>query len=120
MIILVLDTPIVKYMTRNVSVVSGDTVTLTCIGNSYPPPFVSWRRNLEPLRSNPRYKLLSASGIGTLTIQNAQFGDAGKYSCEVQSQLYGTVLSRETATVNVVDGESEQYIVYALFNLSLC
>ena len=93
-------------MTRSVSVVSGDTVTLTCIGNSYPPPFVSWKRNLEPLRSNPRYNLLSGSGVGTLTIQNAQIGDAGKYSCELQSRLHGTVLSLESTTVNVVDGES--------------
>ncbi len=50
-------------------------------------------------------------GVGTLTIDNVQSGDAGDYRCELQSRLYGTTLSEEIATVTVFDGEKLSIVV---------
>ncbi len=99
----------IDIILSNHSATKGDTVTLTCTSRGYPPPFVSWRRNLEPIRANPRYHLVSSGGVGTLTIDNVQSGDTGDYLCELQSRLYGTIISEEIATVTVFDGEKISY-----------
>ncbi len=110
-VFLLVGPPTVINMPKNESATKGDTVTLTCTSRGYPPPFVSWRRNLEPIRANPRYHLVSSGGVGTLTIDNVQSGDAGDYRCELQSRLYGTTLSEEIATVTVFDGEKLSIVV---------
>lgn len=58
-----------------------------------------------PVPVDPRYELVSTLGIGKLTIQNAQLGDSGMYSCELQSRLYGTILSESPVIVTVNDGK---------------
>lgn len=88
------------------TVTNGDTINLACEASGYPPPIVSWRKDLQPLPSNSRYHLVSRVGIGTLTVENAQTGDSGMYNCELKSRLYGTILSRTSTQVTVNDGKT--------------
>ncbi len=92
-------------MSSNVTATKGEFVTLICRSRGYPPPLITWRRNLKLLRASPRYHLVSSPGVGRLTIENIQSGDAGSYKCELQSRLYGSVFSDKVIAVNVFDGK---------------
>ena len=86
-------------------IVSGDTITLTCDAIGYPPPFVTWRKNLQPIQRNCRYNLTSRNGFGVLRIRDAGLGDAGEYHCEVVSELHGSQLVLPSIQVQVNDGK---------------
>lgn len=92
-------------MSSNVSANKGELVTLVCRSRGYPPPLITWRRKLRLLTTNPRYHAVSSAGVGRLTIENVQKGDAGVYKCELVSRLYGSILSENVITVNVFDGK---------------
>ncbi len=52
-----------------VSVAVGGNVTLACEVDGSPPPFITWRKDLQPLPADPRYSISSKDGVGTLTIR---------------------------------------------------
>lgn len=91
-------------VTGEVSVVAGDTITLSCDAVGYSPPFVTWRKNLQPLPRNPRYNFTSRSGFGVLRIMDSQLEDSGEYHCQVVSSLHGTQLVLPSVRVQVADG----------------
>lgn len=88
---------------ESLSFESGDTITLSCDAIGYPPPFVTWRKNLEPLRQSRRHNFTSQNGFGVLRISNAGREDAGVYHCEVVSELHGARLAQPTIQVEVTD-----------------
>ena len=89
------------------SATAGDTITLACDAIGYPPPFVTWRKNLLPLSQDSRYNFTSRNGFGVLRIHDAGLGDAGEYHCEVISELHGSYLVQPSVTVGVTDGECD-------------
>ena len=88
-------------MSTNVSVDVGEDVTLSCEATSYPPPFITWLRNFEPLYHNPRYSLVSYYGYGMLTVREAQASDAGLYSCVVVTGLHGSTVVQPAISLTV-------------------
>lgn len=111
-VVIVLESPEVEVQVpEEISVVSGDTITLSCEAVSYPPPFVTWRRNLMPLPQNSRYNFTSRNGFGVLRIQDSGLEDAGEYHCEVISNLHGSQLIQPSVQVQVADGEDNTFKV---------
>lgn len=92
-------------VSNEMPVMADDTITLSCDAIGYPPPFVTWRRNLMPIQRNSRYNFTSRSGFGVLRISNAGQGDAGEYHCEVISELHGSRLIEPSIQVQVTDGK---------------
>ena len=88
-----------------ITVMSGEAITLSCDAIGYSPPFVTWRKNLKPLRQNPRYNFTSRNGFGVLRISDASLEDAGIYHCQVISKLHGSIIARSSIQVQVIDGE---------------
>ena len=91
-------------VSTNVSVDIGEDVTLTCEAKGYPPPFITWLRNLRPLYHDSRYTLTSYYGYGVLHISKARISDEGMYSCVVVSGLYGSTIVQPAISVTVNDG----------------
>lgn len=58
----------------------GETVTFAVTPGGAGPYTYQWRRNDEPVEDGGRF---SGARSGTLTISQADFVDAGEYSCEV-------------------------------------
>ena len=96
-----LDSVEVVKISTNVSVDVGEDVTLSCETTGYPPPFITWLRNFEPLYHNPRYSLVSYYGYGVLTVHEAQASDAGLYSCVVVTGLHGSTVVQPAISLTV-------------------
>ncbi len=58
-----------------------------------------------PLPQNARYNFTSRNGFGVLRISDAALEDAGKYHCEIISDLHGSRLVLPGTQVEVVDGK---------------
>jgi hypothetical protein len=86
-------------------VVAGDSITLSCEAFGYPPPFVTWRKNLSPIQQSFRYNFTSRGGFGVLRIRDAGLGDSGEYHCEIISQLHGSQLVLPAIQLQVDDGK---------------
>ena len=87
-------------------VASGGNITLSCNAIGYPPPFVTWRKNLKPIPQNCRYNFTSQGGFGVLRIHDAGMEDAGEYHCEVLSELRGSRLIQPSVEIQVFDSKS--------------
>ncbi|NXA34082.1 VCAM1 protein, partial [Eudromia elegans] len=75
------------------SAMEGDTVHLTCVTESNPPPQIVWRRKVAD-------KIVQcASENNVLIIPQAHFADSGLYICEVANLLTNKT---EKATVEIV------------------
>lgn len=92
-------------VTESIVATTGENITLTCEASGYPPPFISWMRNLEPISTDSRYSLSSKNGLGTLQIQNAQVVDGGDYNCVIVSTLYGTTVVQPSVRVDIIRGK---------------
>ena len=84
---------------------SGDTITLSCEGIGFPPPFVTWKKDLNPLRQLSRYNFTSQNGFGVLRIHDARLEDAGYYYCESVTELYGYRIVNQSIRVEVTDSK---------------
>ena len=89
----------------NISVEFGEDITLSCEAKGYPPPFITWLRDLGPIYHNPRYTLTSYHGHGVLHIADAEISDAGLYYCVVVSNLHGSTVIQPAISVTVKNGE---------------
>ena len=88
----------------NISADVGEDVTLTCEAKGYPPPFITWLRNLRPLYQDSRYSLTSYYGYGMLHISKARVSDEGVYNCVVVSSLHGSTIAQPAISVTINDG----------------
>ena len=77
----------------------GDTVTLYCEADSFPPPTYQWERENE----SGNFVAISGESNTNLTIDNIQHGAFGDYRC-----VATTAIIDETATSNtaVIAGKS--------------
>lgn len=68
---------------RTLTVCLGHTFKLECRAQGFPVPFINWRLNWGHVCPEPRcWMVTDEIGHGTLTVTNAQWEDAGAYSCE--------------------------------------
>ena len=64
---------------------TGTSLTLECLAEGTPRPFVSWTKNAQPLESKDR---VSIEEDGTMIIiRNTQLGDTGRYMCLAKSAI---------------------------------
>ena len=103
-----------------IEVQSGDNITLSCGAVGYPPAFLTWRGNLTSLPRNPRYAITSQNGYSVLHIRDASLEDAGRYYCEVISQLYGSYLLQDSVLVRVMDGKADSCVCVDLLIALVC
>ena len=73
---------IMKGPTRNLTVVIGGTIEISCKASGFPEPFINWRLNWGHVCEEPRCFSQTVNGVGKLTITDAVREDAGAYSCE--------------------------------------
>lgn len=112
--IILTEQPEVQVQTsEEISVMAGDTITLSCDAIGYPPPFVTWRKNLMPLRQNSRYNFTSQNGFAVLRIRDAGLEDSGEYHCEIISDLHGSRLVQPSTRVQVSDGKYHFGCIYS-------
>ncbi|XP_066533975.1 hemicentin-1 [Hoplias malabaricus] len=84
---------------QDVSVLQNRQVTLECKSDAVPPPTLSWLKDGAPLKASPRVRVLSSGRY--LQINNAELGDAGRYTC-MASNIAGETRRHFNLSVNVV------------------
>lgn len=74
--------PVIRAVESAVTVVVGNTVTMTCMASGDPTPVQTWTRNGMQL-SGSRFQI-SADG-SMLTVQATQLEDEGTYTCHASN-----------------------------------
>ena len=92
-------------------VLAGDNITLTCIANGFPSPFIIWLREGSQLVTDERITITNttnatlmgsphlAAASSMISITGAQLGDAGNYSCQVMNE--NGISTQEISTVSI-------------------
>uniref|UniRef100_A0A3B4E5X1 Hemicentin 1 n=1 Tax=Pygocentrus nattereri TaxID=42514 RepID=A0A3B4E5X1_PYGNA len=83
---------------QDVSVLQNRQVTLECKSDAVPPPTLSWLKDGSPLKVSPRVRVLSSGRY--LQINNAELGDAARYTC-MASNIAGQTRRHFNLSVNV-------------------
>lgn len=83
-------------------VMAGDTVRLRCAVSGQPRPYLAWYHEESELTTTPRENIRVSRH--TLTIQNAQPRDAGRYFCKANNGL-GEAWKNFTVRVEVLSGD---------------
>ncbi|KAH7978742.1 hypothetical protein HPB49_006574 [Dermacentor silvarum] len=83
-------------------VMAGDTVRLRCAVSGQPRPYLAWYHEESELTTAPRENIRVSRH--TLTIQNAQPRDAGRYFCKANNGL-GEAWKNFTVRVEVLSGD---------------
>ncbi|XP_049335709.1 hemicentin-1 isoform X1 [Astyanax mexicanus] len=83
---------------QDVSVIQNRQVTLECKSDAVPPPTLSWLKDGIPLKVSPRVRVLSNGRY--LQINNAELGDAARYTC-MASNVAGETRRHFNLSVNV-------------------
>ena len=74
----------------------GDTVTLTCIGDSYPPPEYQWERWNMTTNS---YQDIPGETNNTLVFTSIEHEDYGRYRCVVTAPIIDETVISESALI---------------------
>lgn len=95
--------PAITGQPANVTVTAGQTATFTVGASGTGPLSYQWKRGTTNVGSNS----------ATLTIANAQAGDAGSYSCVVSNGAGSATTNAATLTVNAVQGPTLDPLIAA-------
>lgn len=82
--------PVFQVKPQDVTVRSGDDVSLRCQATGRPVPTVEWLRAGQPLQTSRRLQTLPD---GSLWLQRVETRDAGTYEC-VAHNLLGSATAR--------------------------
>ncbi|XP_017889172.1 tyrosine-protein kinase-like otk [Ceratina calcarata] len=90
---------------ESLSVMEGDSVTLTCAYSGMEPPVthVRWLKDGEPLKETggpTRHRITDHHGNVTLHLKSSDLSDKGSYTCEISTQGFPSIFS-ERATLTV-------------------
>ena len=81
---------------ENVYVKDGDTVTLTCIGDSFPYPDYQWElMNMSTGEFEPIYWEMK----NILVVDLIDYEDYGTYRCEVTTPIINEIITSEEAVI---------------------
>ena len=105
--------PEITTQPRNQFVDPGDTVTLTCIADSFPAPTYQWQRmNM----TTGQFDNLSGETATTYTINDVEHEDFGRYCCEVTTPTIDvTINSRDAIIVGKFYTECLLSLIYVDF-----
>ena len=81
---------------ENVYVQDGDTVTLTCIADSFPSPDYQWEMMN---RSTGAFEPIDGETNTTLVFDYVDYDDYGTYRCEVTTPTINEVMTSEEAVI---------------------
>ena len=79
-------TPKFTMTPTDMTLVYGNTATISCAFNGYPNPSVVWRRDRENVVSDDRTKITSCATSSILEVIRLQYEDAGIYTCYITNQ----------------------------------
>ncbi|XP_067893515.1 hemicentin-1 isoform X1 [Heterodontus francisci] len=83
---------------KEISVIEGEDVTLPCEVQSFPPPIISWAKNMQLISPfSPRHTQLSS---GSMKIIETRLSDSGLYLC-VATNIAGNVTQYTKLSVYV-------------------
>ena len=72
----------------------GETFSVECAADGFPVPLINWRLNWAHVCAEPRcHSHTDRHGHGRLTVERAEYGDQGAYSCEAinsQGRVFAT------------------------------
>lgn len=83
---------------KDLKIVDGDTLTLSCIVIGDPEPQVTWTKNGKPLSSSEVVDLKYKNGIATLRINEVYPEDEGEYVCKATNSV-GTTETKSKITI---------------------
>lgn len=117
------------------SVTEGETLSLTCRAESFPPPAViTWttpslhngtltdlqNKTANELQNNSIHELWEESGMSTYSVANVSAADSGQYICRV---TYLNTTMEKTADVEVRCKYTESlcvlYIYFCIYSIYL-
>ena len=84
-----------------VQVSRDGTITLNCVAEGSPTPFILWLKDSQPILTDSRISTASVNGSGVLVIRNASVTDEGIYSCLVEGSFYSFVATN-TSNITVI------------------
>lgn len=86
---LILDAPMIVTHPQDTSVLTGESVTISCNITALPRPMVTWLKDNETIEYDRRLQLLED---GSLYISNVMLADVGLYQC-MATNINGSVES---------------------------
>lgn len=89
--------PVIRAVESVVTVVVGDTATMTCTASGDPTPVQTWTRNGMDVSGISRFQT-SADG-SMLTVSESQEEDEGTYTCHATNAAN---TQTDTVTLNVI------------------
>ncbi|XP_061943350.1 inactive tyrosine-protein kinase 7-like [Apis cerana] len=97
--------PTLTSSPENLSVMEGDSVTMTCSysGMDAPVTHVRWLKDGEPLKESggpTRHRVTDHHGNVTLHLKSADLSDKGSYTCEITTKGFPSIFS-ERASLTV-------------------
>ncbi|CAK9831165.1 Inactive tyrosine-protein kinase 7 [Anthophora retusa] len=83
---------------ESLSVMEGDSVTMTCSYSGMEPPvtYVRWLKDGEPLKESggpTRHRVTDHHGNVTLHLRSADLSDKGSYMCEISTKGFPSIFS---------------------------
>lgn len=98
---------------QNITTQEGGNITISCQGDSYPPPLYAWKR--LNLKSN------SFEDIGetanTLNFFPVSIEDYGVYQCSIEVPLINMIALSDTAYIIGITAESISMLVIIVFSV---
>lgn len=89
--------PTVRAAEDSVTVVVGNTATMTCTATGDPTPVQTWNRNGIPVSGGTRFQI-SADG-SVLRVSEVREEDEGVYTCQASNPASSV---SDTVTLNVI------------------
>ena len=74
----------------------GDTVILTCIGDSFPPPKYQWEKMN---RFTGSFEAIAGQANSTLVFTSIEHEDYGRYHCNVTAPIINEILTSEEEVI---------------------
>lgn len=97
--------PVIRAVESSITVVLGDSVTMSCVASGDPTPTQTWSRNGVGV-AGPRVQL-SADG-SALTLTTTTLQDEGAYTCHASNPAS---TQTDTVTLNIIGESHDNYMM---------
>lgn len=94
---------------KNIEILDGEKLALSCSVNGDPEPQISWTKNGQKISSSEIMELKYKNGIASLTINEVFPEDDGEYICTATNSI-GSTETKSKVTI-----KSKFFLVYFIY-----